>query len=425
MITSELESFRGRFGAADPVEILRAAAERFSGRITFTTGFGAEGCVLIDLIARNALPIEISTLDTGLLWPETYELWRRLEARYGITIRAVKPEQTVDEQAAAHGPTLWERDPDRCCELRKVQPLQKALTGFDAWVTAIRRDQTPQRANAQIVENDARFGLVKVNPLVAWTNKNVWDHLLKNEVPYNPLHDQGFHSIGCQPCTTAVAPGEDPRAGRWRGKAKTECGLHAGPGNRAPAPKQEPAAARGFIVWFTGMSGAGKSTLSGRLRDALQPRTRVEVLDGDEVRTYLSKGLGFSREDRDTNVLRIGYVARLLAKQGVAVITAAISPYRDAREEVRALAEKDGIPFIEVHAHAELDALVKRDVKGLYRRALAGELPNFTGVSDPYEPPASPEVTVRSDLELPEVSLARILEALQGRGLLAASREAA
>jgi phosphoadenylyl-sulfate reductase (thioredoxin) len=162
-----------------------------------------------------------------VLFPETYELWQRLERKYDIEIRAVRPEQTIEQQAATLGPALWERDSDRCCDLRKVQPLRAELTKFDAWITAIRRDQTPDRANSQIVERDKKFGLVKVNPLVAWTSKDVWAHVMKNGVPYNPLHDHGYPSIGCQPCTSPVQAGEDPRAGRWRGKAKTECGLHS------------------------------------------------------------------------------------------------------------------------------------------------------------------------------------------------------
>src|SRR5689334_19191228 len=144
---------------------------------------------------------------------------------------------------------------------------------------------------------------------------------------------------------------------------------------------------RGFILWFTGMSGAGKSTLSQRLRELLEPSYPVELLDGDEVRKYLSRGLGFSRPDREENIRRIAYVARLLGRHGIAVITAAISPYRSSREEARQLAMAAGVTFIEVYAHASLDALVRRDVKGLYKKALAGEIPHFTGISDPYEAP--------------------------------------
>ena len=176
----------------------------------------------------------------------------------------------------------------------------------------------------------------------------------------------------------------------------------------------------GAILWFTGLSGAGKSTLAQAVRGELAKGWRVEILDGDEIRTHLSKGLGFSKEDRDTNIRRIGLVARLLAKNGVFAITAAISPYRDVRDEIRALAARDGVPFIEVFAEAEIDALAERDVKGLYRKALAGELAHFTGVSDPYEPPQAPDVVAKTDSESVAQSLGRILSALEERGLLEA-----
>jgi len=121
---------------------------------------------------------------------------------------------------------LWERDPDRCCEMRKVQPLRAALAGADAWITALRRDQTPDRANASMLEHDQKFGLVKINPLVEWTAQDVRDYVREHDVPFNPLHEQGYPSIGCAPCTSPVQAGESPRAGRWRGKGKTECGIH-------------------------------------------------------------------------------------------------------------------------------------------------------------------------------------------------------
>lgn len=203
------------------LDTLRWAAAEYPGKLTFATGFGAEGCVIIDLIGRHELAIDLFTLDTGVLFDETYALWRRLEARYGITIRAVRPQLADDDHA------LWERDPDRCCDRRKVRPLRAALAGFDAWITAIRRDQTPERAGARTVEPDNKFGLVKINPLVAWTHDDVWAHLYAHDVPFNPLHQQGYPSIGCRPCTSAVVPGENLRAGRWRGSAKKECGLHA------------------------------------------------------------------------------------------------------------------------------------------------------------------------------------------------------
>jgi len=221
----DLVTWAGALEERPAQEILALAAERFAPRITFATGFGPEGCLLVDLIARSRLPIDVFTIDTGLLFPETYQLWRRLEERYGITIRAVRPSFTPEEAWTVHR-RLWERDPDRCCEVRKVLPLRAAVQGFDAWVTAIRRDQTPDRAKAQVAGWDSRFGLVKVNPLVAWTSDDVRSYLLVNAVPTNPLHERGYPSIGCAPCTTPVTPGEDPRAGRWRGRAKIECGLH-------------------------------------------------------------------------------------------------------------------------------------------------------------------------------------------------------
>jgi adenylylsulfate kinase len=174
----------------------------------------------------------------------------------------------------------------------------------------------------------------------------------------------------------------------------------------------------GFILWFTGLSGAGKSTLASAVCRRLEVARPVEILDGDEVRTFLSRGLGFSKPDREENVRRIGYVARVLAKHRVAVITAAISPYRGSRDEVRRLATAQGVRFVEVYAQASLEALIQRDVKGLYKKAMAGEIPNFTGISDPYEPPEAPEVLLQTDRESVEDSVGRILQGLRDRGLL-------
>jgi phosphoadenylyl-sulfate reductase (thioredoxin) len=225
-LRDELRAAAAMLEERSAAEIVAWAANRFAPRLTFATGFGMEGCVLIDLIARAALPVDLFTLDTGLLFPETYDLWRRLEQRYGVTIRAVRPEQTVEQQAVSEGPALWKSDPDRCCERRKMQPLRTTLDDFDAWLSAIRRDQTPDRADAPVVGWDGRFGVAKINPLVRWTFDDIRAYVREHDVPYNLLHDQGYPSIGCEPCTTRVAPGEDPRAGRWRGHEKKECGLH-------------------------------------------------------------------------------------------------------------------------------------------------------------------------------------------------------
>ncbi len=209
-----------------PAEILAEIAPRFPRWIGFASSFGAEDCVLVDVIARARLPIEVFTLDTGFLFAETYALWRRLEERYGIAIRGVRADLPPIDLGL---PPPWERDPDACCHARKVRPLQAALSELGAWVTGIRRDQTPDRANAKVVEWDARFGLFKVNPLAAWTSEDVRAYVRRHDVPTNPLHAQGYSSIGCAPCTSPVRPGEDPRSGRWRGREKTECGLHVRP----------------------------------------------------------------------------------------------------------------------------------------------------------------------------------------------------
>ena len=176
---------------------------------------------------------------------------------------------------------------------------------------------------------------------------------------------------------------------------------------------------KGFTLWMTGLSGAGKTTLTNALISELKDRgISIEVLDGDEVRTNLSKGLGFSKEDRDTNVRRIGYVSRLLSRNGVGVITAAISPYRSIRDEIRRATEADGAAFVEVYVKCPVAVLAKRDVKGLYKKALAGEIKEFTGVSDPYEEPLAPEVIVWTDRETVRESARKILSELEQRGLL-------
>ena len=226
MTQDDLKQAAAELEHAPAADILRWAADHFAPRLTFATSLGLEDCVVTDLIAKASLPVDFFTLDTGVLFPETYALWKRVEDRYGVAVTAVRPRRTIDEQALDAGPELWTREPDRCCELRKMEPLRARLAGYDAWITAIRRDQTPERANAPVVGWDGRFGLVKINPLVRWTFDEVRAYVREHDVPYNPLHDQNYPSIGCVPCTSPVMPGEDPRSGRWRGKEKTECGLH-------------------------------------------------------------------------------------------------------------------------------------------------------------------------------------------------------
>ena len=206
--------------------VLRWALQKFGQDVALATGFGAEGCVLIRMLAEIDTNARMFYLDTDLLFPETYELIKTLEARYGVRFEQRTSRLSLAAQATSYGERLWEREPDVCCRLRKVDPLREILSGLRAWITAIRREQTPARAGARVVEPDRQFELIKINPLAAWSRHDVWRYINEHDVPYNQLYDSGYRSIGCQPCTTLVQIGEPERAGRWRGTAKTECGLH-------------------------------------------------------------------------------------------------------------------------------------------------------------------------------------------------------
>lgn len=224
----ELEEACARLEAARPQEVLAWAVQRFHPKLTMATAFGAEGCVLIAMLARIEPTVRVFNLDTGYQFPETLALRNRIAERYGIEVELVRPESTVAEYETANNGPVYTDDPNRCCRERKLVPLQRAIRGYDAWISAIRADQTTDRGQARVLSWDAKFGLVKINPLLRWTKRDVWAYIVTHDVPYNPLHDQGFPSIGCWPCTRAVvAGGSDDRAGRWAGQAKTECGLHS------------------------------------------------------------------------------------------------------------------------------------------------------------------------------------------------------
>jgi phosphoadenosine phosphosulfate reductase len=214
---------------ANPQETLRWAFDEFAEGVTIATGFGAEGVALIDMAVRINPEVDVFFLDTGFLFPETYELRRRLEDRYRIRIREFKTDITPAQQELRFGAKLWSTNPDLCCRLRKLEPLKEALQGRRAWITAIRQDQTIERSNAQVVEWDYQWRLVKINPLVRWNKQQVWNYITRNQVPVNPLHTRGYPSIGCTHCTEPVREGEDERSGRWSGRAKKECGMHARP----------------------------------------------------------------------------------------------------------------------------------------------------------------------------------------------------
>ncbi len=225
----ELRTWGASLEAQQPQDVLTAAIERYAPKIVLACSFGAEDVVLVDMIHRINPSIPLFYLDTDFLFPESYATRDRIVERYALQptqVLQVKSLLTPERQADQYGDALWVRDPDQCCQLRKVEPLARVLKGFEAWITGIRREQAPTRANARFIEWDAKFELVKINPLAAWTWGDVWTYIKIYEVPYNELHDRNYPSIGCTYCTKPVMPGEDPRSGRWQGSAKTECGLH-------------------------------------------------------------------------------------------------------------------------------------------------------------------------------------------------------
>jgi phosphoadenosine phosphosulfate reductase len=225
-VKADFEQVRILAESWTPEQVLTWAFATYGDNLAIATGMGVEGMVTIDIASRINPGLKVFTGDTEFLFPETYDLIDRVEERYSITIERIFSQLTPEEQQREYGARLWARDPDQCCSLRKVEPLRRKLATLDAWITAIRRRQTADRAGVRKVEWDHKFGLVKINPLADWTTTMVWSYVSKHRVPYNPLHDRNYPSIGCTHCTRAVQPGEDARAGRWSGFGKTECGLH-------------------------------------------------------------------------------------------------------------------------------------------------------------------------------------------------------
>ncbi len=227
MTQVDLAEANARLAGASPSEILRWGVKTFYPKLTMATAFGPEGCVILQMLAEIEPKVRVFNLDTGYQFAETLQLRDEIADRYGIEVEMIRPDTTVEEYERRHGGPLYGTQPDQCCHDRKIIPLRRAVAGYDAWISSIRADQSSDRARADAVGWDAKFGLVKINPLLRWSHRDVWAFVVTNHVPYNPLHDQGYPSIGCWPCTRAVRPGDDERAGRWAGQAKTECGLHS------------------------------------------------------------------------------------------------------------------------------------------------------------------------------------------------------
>ena len=226
MLTTQIETYAEQLETASPYEILSWASNLFGDRLAIVTSFQPTGIATLHMMQSIAPRTPVLTLDTGLLFPETQDLMEALEARFDLDLRRVKPRQTTARQARDYGDRLWERNPDRCCHIRKTIPLRDALVGFDAWITGLRRDQSPNRAATPVISRDARNASIKIAPFANWTEEAVWQYIRQHDLPYNPLHDIGYPSIGCWTCTRAADEDDDLRSGRWSNQGKTECGIH-------------------------------------------------------------------------------------------------------------------------------------------------------------------------------------------------------
>lgn len=227
----EVHAYADEFETRSLEDVLRWAWERFGARAAIGTSFQGAGLVMIDHALRAGLPFPVFTLDTQLLFAETYELKRRLEKFFGIAIESLAPEHTPEQQAAEFGPELWARQPDLCCTIRKVEPLKAKFAQLSVWITGLRRQQSDTREKTRILElykfdvlRDRH--ILKMNPMASWSREQVWAYIGKHGIPYNPLHDRGYRSIGCWPCTRPALAGDNERAGRWTGFDKSECGIH-------------------------------------------------------------------------------------------------------------------------------------------------------------------------------------------------------
>jgi phosphoadenosine phosphosulfate reductase len=225
VISPQLSLTETEIEALPAEEVLRWAFEEFGDRLCLSCSWQKQSSVLVHMVSDLQLDVDIVELDTHLFFKESYETRERLVERYGLTL--IVPEVlTIAEQHKREGPNLWETNPDHCCHIRKVEPLIQVLRPYDAWVSGIRREQSPSRAGARKVERSERYGVWKVQPLADWSEKDVWQYIVRNGIPYNPLHDVGYRSIGCIPCTRPTRPDEEERAGRWAGSDKLECGIH-------------------------------------------------------------------------------------------------------------------------------------------------------------------------------------------------------
>lgn len=222
----DLAYWQQQLESASPQDILQWAAEQYGDRLAVVTSFQPTGIVTLHMLSEIAPKTPIITLDTEFLFPETYNLMTQVESLFNLNVIRVKPEMSAEQQAAVYGDNLWAHNPDQCCHIRKTIPLKQVLSGYNAWITGLRRDQSTRRASTPIISWDSRNNLMKLCPFANWTEEMIWTYIFAHELPYNELHDQNYPSIGCVHCTQPIAPGDDLRSGRWVNHQKTECGIH-------------------------------------------------------------------------------------------------------------------------------------------------------------------------------------------------------
>ncbi|WP_413077182.1 phosphoadenylyl-sulfate reductase [Shouchella phoenicis] len=228
MQEEDYDVLNSKLKSRDSLDILRFAQQTYGEHLVYACSFGAEAMVMLDLLSKVQKDAHILFLDTDFHFQETYELIEKVKQRYpDMQIKLAKPQLTPEEQAQQFGDKLWLSNPDKCCQIRKLDVLEREMAPFDAWLSGLRREQSPTRANTEFINQDQRFKKVKICPLIHWTEEEIWMYIELHKLPYNPLHDQHYPSIGCTYCTNPVMPGQDNRSGRWQGNQKTECGLHA------------------------------------------------------------------------------------------------------------------------------------------------------------------------------------------------------
>ena len=403
-------------------EVIRWAHAEFGERLCLTCSWQKQSSVLVHMTAELGLEIDFVELDTHLFFRESYETRERLVERYGLTL--IRPEIiTIAEQHAQEGPNLWEQDPDRCCHIRKVEPLIQALDPYDAWISGIRREQSPSRSETRKVERSERYGVWKVHPSPTGARRRSGGTSFETTshttccTTRATVRSGASRALDRRGPTRKSGPAAGPARTSWNA-AYIWKGMHDGqhPPDGGTRVREDRRRWLHPVVHRSLRSRQDDHRPRGRPR-ARGPRKVVEYLDGDVVRTHLSKGSGSRRPDRDTNIERIGWVASRITRHGGPSSSPRSRPITRPGARRGRWSEEFG-PFVEVFIEASVDECARRDVKGLYAKAFAGEIKGFTGVDDPYEIPEDAEIVIHTEEHEPEESAAIILAHLERLGLV-------